>query len=91
MRGIVVGVDGRRTKRRYLDDLAAETDVRKPEAAADEPAVREQRAHLLGRCVGRNVEVLGVQTDQCVTHTAAHEECLVARLVEPIQHLQRTV
>ena len=52
------------TEGRHLDDLLAEADVREPEAPADQAAVAEQPPDLLGRGIGRDVEVLGFPADQ---------------------------
>ena len=65
-----------------------EADVREPEAAADQPAVAEQPSHLLGRRIGRDVEVLRLDADQEVAHAAADEEGLVARVPEAIEDLE---
>jgi hypothetical protein len=72
-----------------LDDLAAEHDVRESEAAADQAAVAELLAHLLGRRIGGDVEVLGMAADEDVAHRAADEECAEAGFAQPVQHTQR--
>ena len=58
---VVVLVDGSGAERGDLDDLAAESHVREAETPADQATVAEQRAHLVGRRIGRHVEVLGMQ------------------------------
>ncbi len=78
-------------KRRDFDDLAAEHDVRKSKAAADQTAVAEQAAHLLGRRVGRDVEILRVAAEQEIAHCAADQKRLITGLVQPVQHAQRAV
>ena len=78
-------------ERRDLDDLAAEHDVREAEAPADQPAVAEQAAHLLGRRVGRDVEILRVSAEQQVAHGAADQEGRIAGFVQAVEHAQRAV
>ena len=75
---------------RHLEDLAAlEVHVRQPEAPADEPAVAEQAAHLIGRGAGGDVEVLGLAADEQVAHAPAHQVGLVAALLEAQHHAHR--
>ena len=85
---VVVLVIGRSAERGDLYDLSRPKRTwasrkRRPIRST----VAEQRTDLLGRRVGRHVEVLGMQADQGIAHAAAHQEGLVARLVQPIQHL----
>ena len=75
-------------ERRHLDDLAAEMHVRQAEAPADEAAITEQPAHLLGQRVGRHVEILGRDAQQQIAHRAAHQKRLVAGVLQPVKHLQ---
>jgi hypothetical protein len=72
----------------HLDDLAAIDHVRQPEAPADQPAVAEQRLHLLGRGVGGHVEILGVAADQQVAHRATHQVALETAFAQPVEHAQ---
>ena len=84
VRNVVVLVNGGGPKGRYFDDLAAESHMCEPEPPADEPAIAEQSPHLVRRRVGRNVEVLRVQAEQCIPHTAADQEGLVTGLVQSV-------
>ncbi|MNT35680.1 hypothetical protein D3C72_1717150 [compost metagenome] len=52
------------------------------EAAADDARAPEQRLHLLGRGVGRDVEILGLDAEQQVAHGAADDIGLVAGLLQ---------
>ncbi len=88
---IIVLMDGCGAKRGNLDDFRTEAHVREAKSPADQPAVAKQRLDLLRRRVGRNIEVLGVQFEHGVAHAAAHEEGLVARLVQSVQNLECAV
>ena len=57
-----------------LDDLArAEEHVREAEAAADDAAVAEEGAHVLGARARRDVEVLRLAAEEQVADAAADE------------------
>ena len=94
--GIAVGIffltlalrGGRGAKRRDLDDLIAKVHVREPEAPPDQTAIAKEPAHLLGQCIGRDVEILRFDTQQQIAHRAAHQESLVPRLLESVQYFQ---
>ena len=58
-------------------------DMHEAEAAADDERAAEQRLDLLGRRVGRDVEVLGLDAEQQVAHGAADDERLEACLLQP--------
>jgi len=73
----------------HLDDLAPEHHMRQPEAATDQPAVAELLAHLFGRGVGGDVEVLGMAADQQVTHCAADQIGLETGIPQAVEHAQR--
>ena len=73
-----------------LDDLAvAEEDVGEAEAAADEPAVPEDGAHLAGVGVGGEVEVLGRAGEEGVADAAPDEVGLVPHRAQAGDHLHR--
>ena len=76
------------TKSRDLDDLRPEAHVCEPEAAADQPAVAEQVAHILGQRIGRDVEILRLDADQDVAHATTDQEGLIAGIAQPVQHFQ---
>ena len=84
-------VDGRahRAKRGHLDDVTAEEHMREAEATADEAAIAKGALHLFGQRAGRDIEVLRRDADQQVAYTPAHQESLVARLAQSIEHAQR--
>ena len=88
---IIMFVDRGSPERRNLDDLAPEADVREAKAPPDEAAVAEQRLDFLGRRIRRHIEVLGMQLKHGVTDATAHQERLVAGLVQSIQNLECTL
>ncbi len=63
--------------------------MRQAEAAADQAAVAELLAHLLGRGVGGHVEILGVAADQQVPHGAADQIGLETGVPQAVEHAQR--
>ncbi len=65
--------------------------MREAEAPANQPAVAEQLADLLGRGVGRHVEVLGTSTDQQVAYRAPDQVGAIATLAQAVEHAQRVV
>jgi len=75
-------------KCRDLDDLATVAHMRKAEAPTNQAAVTEQRLDLFRRRARCDIEVLGVQLEHGIAHTAANEEGLVARLVQSVQNLE---
>jgi hypothetical protein len=76
-------------ERRDLDRLGAETDVRQPEASADDPAVPEQLLDLIGMRRRADVEILGTTAEEQVTDAAADQIRDVVALIETIEDLQR--
>jgi hypothetical protein len=85
---VFVDLGVRGAKRRDLDDLVAETDVREVKAAADQSTVTEDAPDVLGVRIGGNVEILRLHVEQQVAHGAADEERLMARILEPVEHFQ---
>ena len=59
------------------------------EAPTDDERAPEERLHLLRRGVGREIEVLGLKTEQQVADGAAHDECLEARLLQLPRYVDR--
>ena len=88
---LVGGVLGllRRAERRHFEHLRADVHVHQPEPAADDVRAAEQRLDLLGRRVGRDVEVLRRQAEQQVAHRAADDERLEAGFVQLLGHHAR--
>ncbi len=80
---------GHGAKGRHLDDLAPEEHMRQPEAPADEPAIAKGALDLFGQRAGGDVEVLGCDAQQHVTHASADEEGFEAGLAQAVQHTQR--
>ena len=80
----------RSTERRHLHGLGAGMDMDKPKPAADQKCAPEQRLHLLGKRVGGDIEILGLDAEQKVAHGAADHESRKARFVQPAGYLQRT-
>jgi hypothetical protein len=85
---VFVHLGVRRAEGGHLDDLVAETHVRQMEPTADQAAVAEGLADFVRVRIGRDVEVLGLDVEQQVAHGAADQETLVARILEPVQHLE---
>ena len=75
-------------KRRDLDDVASEEDMRQAESAAHQAAVAEQALHLLRERIGCDVEVLRLHPEQKVAHASAHEKRLESTLPQAVQHAQ---
>ena len=77
-------------ERRDLDDLAAaEEHVREAEATADDAAVAEERADVVGARAGRDVEVLRAAVQEEIANAAADEVGLEAGALEPPHDLRR--
>src|SRR5271154_655912 len=57
------------------------------ELRADWNGVPEDRTPLFRQSVGRDVNVLGVATEDSVAHVSADEECLEALFFEPVHYL----
>ena len=79
----------RRAERRHFQRLGADVDVDQPEAPPDDEGPPEQRLHLLGRGVGRDVEVLGHDAQRQVAHGAADDVRLVAGVLQLAGDLER--
>ena len=45
--------------------------------------------HLLRRCAGRDIPVIRNHTDHAVAHAASDHICLIATLMQPVQHFAR--
>ena len=56
-----------------LDDLSTHAHMGDAEAAPDDAHAGEHRAHLFGRCVARDVEILRRASQQEVAHATANE------------------
>ena len=78
---VVAGLRG--AERRNLDDIVADVDMDQAKAAADDERPAEQRLDLLGRRIGRDVEILGLDPEQQVTNGAADDERLEALVLQP--------
>lgn len=76
------------TKRRDLDGLVAEPNVRKTKAAADDPAVSEQLLDLVRVGIGAHVEVLGPASQEEIPDTAPDEVGDVVELLQPVENFQ---
>jgi len=66
-------------------------DVDDAKAPADDEGAAKQRLDLLGRRVGRHVEVLGPQADQQIAYCAADDVGLKTRLLEHMHHIHRAL
>src|SRR5262249_9563599 len=73
-----------------FDDLGSlEINVRQPEAAADQPAISENGAHLAWVGGSGHVEVLGLLTKKQIAHATSHQIGLVAVLAQPPDDFER--
>ncbi len=72
-----------------LDRLRPGKHVHQAEAPADDERAPEQRLHLFGCGVGREIEVLGLESEQQVADGAAHDERLEARLLQLPRYVDR--
>ena len=70
--GVLAGLRG--AERRHFDRLRPDVHVDQAEPAADDESAAEQRLHLLGACVGRDVEILRLDPEQQVADRAADDE-----------------
>ena len=52
-------------------------------AFANQPRAPEQLYYFLGRCVGGDVKILGLEVGDCVAHPAADDIGLEAGLLQP--------
>ena len=91
VRMAVVGVAAVDAVGRDLDGLPVQQhrDGAVLEPGGDHALRREDLAHLLGQGAGGQVEVLRRYAQQHITHAAADEPSLIARVVQPPQHGQR--
>src|SRR5690606_28030979 len=65
-----------------FDDFLSEDPVHELEAAADDAGAPEQGADLLRRCIGGDVEILGLESDEEIAASAADDIGVVALLVQ---------
>src|SRR5210317_114798 len=85
---IVVLTDGGSPECRNFDDLAPEAHMRQAKTTANQSTITKQRLDFLWRCVRGDVEVLRMQLEHCIAHSAANQEGLIARLVQSVQNLE---
>ena len=85
----LVTVGDRAAKSGHLQHLAAETNVANDEPPTDQPTGTKQRLDLLRVCIGRDVEILWLQTSQQITHATADQVGLKSGVFEGIKCLQR--
>jgi hypothetical protein len=60
-----------------------------PEPPTDESRIAKQPPDVLRVRIGRDIEILGMQAEQKIPDATADQKGLVARLVEPVQDLER--
>ncbi len=72
----------RRAEGRDLDRVGAEHHVDQPEAPPDDVRAPEQVLDLLGRGIGRDVEVLRLDLQQQIAHRPADDEGLEAGVLQ---------
>ena len=89
-RSIQIGAEGR-----HLDHLmlapAPVHHVHDAEPAPDDEGATEQALHLLGRGRGGHIEILGLESQNQVTHRAADDIGLETRLLEREHHVDGTL
>jgi hypothetical protein len=73
-----VASDLRGAERRHFDGIVADMDMHEAKPPADDERPPEQRLDLLGRRVGGDVEVLGLDAEQQIADGAADDERLEA-------------
>ena len=78
-----VAPDLRGPKRRHFDGIVADMDMHEAKPPADDERPPEQRLDLLGRRVGGDVEVLGLDAEQQIADGAADDERLEAFVLQP--------
>ena len=85
---VVVDID-LASEGRHLDRLATEANVRNPKAATDQARSSKYIAHLLRRCVRRDVEVLWRNAEQHVSYAATNEQRVVSRIAQSLHDTHR--
>nr|GEU28121.1 hypothetical protein [Tanacetum cinerariifolium] len=75
----------------HFQQVLAEHHVHDLEALADDEGAAEQLAHLFGRGVGGDVEVLRFHAQQQVAHGAAHHERFEARFLQGAGDAHRVI
>ena len=66
-------------------DIATVAHMCQAETSPDQSAIAEQCPYFLRVRVSGNIEVFGMQSEECITHTSAHQKGLKSRLVQPIK------
>lgn len=72
-------------KRGDFHNLAAEVDMRQPEAPANQAAIPKESFDFLGMGIGRDVKVLGVTTKNQIPDAAADQVSLETGTLESIE------
>src|SRR5690625_7686634 len=78
------------TKGGDFDDLATHAHVHDLEAATNDPGPAEHLADFFGGGVGGDIEILGLQAEQPVAHTAAYRVGRITCAVELFHHRATT-
>ena len=60
----------------------------KPKTSPDQSAVAKEAPDLLGQCIGRDVEILGFESEREIAHTPADEVGLETSFTQAVQHPQ---
>ena len=88
---MTIVVDDNVDARKVETNLYKLVNVIDVQDVTNQAAVTKQCPYLFGRRVRRNIEVLRVQTHQCIANRPAYQERLVACFVQSIQHLECAV
>jgi len=80
----VIGAEGR-----DFDDFATEMNVHQFEAATDDPRIAEFGPDLLGGSAGGDVEILGRDTQEHVSHATADQIGLVTGALQAFDDIHR--
>ena len=80
----MIGAEGR-----DFDDFATEMDMHQFEATANDPRIAEFGTDLLGRGAGGDVEILGRDAQQHVTHATTDQISLVTGTLQAFDNIHR--
>ena len=71
-----------------FDDFGAKKHMRQLKTTPDDAAITKDLSDLFRAGIGRDVEILGFESEREVAHAAADEVGLEARLTQAVEHPQ---
>ena len=74
---------------RDLDDFPSHPHMREPKTAPDQAAAPEQLANDIGRRAGRDIEILGLQSEQKIAYATTDEIGAVSSVGQRLQDFER--